>query len=696
MSPAFRVWRSLLLGRSLLLPCASTQLPRRRLRVGRKYFGTLLLAFFWCASITCDAATPSRAAPRWLLHPPLLIVALPGVTWDEFRAEETYTARTTSLNAVALLSVAPRAQTDSGRIWVTLGAGRTTIAGELLGNARPEGGFQVDIARIVSANQQAHTGARPGLLGTELHKQGLTTALLAVTSVPPGNAPIPITTPLLMDENGVVDSGAIVSPAQLAQALDDALTHHEVVLFDLTEVAAPDHPVTLASQAAYRHSFRLCLIGTPATREQGRRMGWIALRKLSPNEPSLLTSASTRWAGVVSPTDFAATLLAEMDEWGKISRQEVTGRLMVATPTERAHEHLNSLDRRLTAQSALVDIAGHGYAAYMAVLVLTAALVCWRVPARLHLVTFPALVAILIPSALLVAPLTGLIGIPQLVAGVLMALSGAYWVCRIQPPARGLLLALLGTTLVVCADALTGWHLHRLSPLGTGAASGFRFYGIGNESAGVLCASTCLSLGLLLDAPGRRPWIVLLPGAIIAFILGAPWWGANWGGYMALVAGLLAFGVLSVPQVQVWRLLAAACALIALSVMPGALDLLRPEAARSHLGAAASALSQGHLPSLTETALRKLVMNWRLVQVAGAWWILTPFVLLALRPLHRRWQQTSANARPSTSTGVFSAVIAAVIGLLVNDSGIVLFGMTMAIIVSSVIFLMSTQEAVEV
>jgi hypothetical protein len=234
----------------------------------------------------------------------------------------------------------------------------------------------------------------------------------------------------------------------------------------------------------------------------------------------------------------------------------------------------------------------------------------------------------------------------------------------------------------------------RLAPLGFGAVTGSRFYGMANEYAGVLGAMAAVASGLILQQSPRRGRALALVGAVIVLIVGAPWWGANWGGCVSVAAGLIAMWVALAPRKRC-RLIVGIIGLLIVAAMPAALDLLRPEVERSHIGLAAAALLSGHFNSIRDTAARKLAMNWRLVQLASWWWVLAPVGLLGIWELLKRsrtmWR--GAEMPRATRAGFLGAVIAALVAMVVNDSGVVMLGMTLAVTFGAFVFLVARMEA---
>jgi hypothetical protein len=250
---------------------------------------------------------------------------------------------------------------------------------------------------------------------------------------------------------------------------------------------------------------------------------------------------------------------------------------------------------------------------------------------------------------------------------------------------------------VILADVLLGSPLMRLAPLGFGAVTGARFYGIGNEYAGVLGAMAPIYLGLGLAGRPGAGWLAALAGATVVLVVGAPWWGANWGGCVSVAAGLISVWVALAPRSRWRRVIAGIAGALIAAALPAALDLVRPEMSRSHIGVAAATLLSGHLDGIREIAARKLEMNWRLAQLASWWWLLAPVGLLGIWELVRRSREMwrGAAVSPATRAGFTGALVAAGAGLLLNDSGVVMCGMALAVTFAAFVFLVARREAVK-
>jgi hypothetical protein len=234
-----------------------------------------------------------------------------------------------------------------------------------------------------------------------------------------------------------------------------------------------------------------------------------------------------------------------------------------------------------------------------------------------------------------------------------------------------------------------------------------RFYGIGNEYAGILIGAAVLSLTAgkqILWSPDRTDkserkrrllfklfafgWFVLH-----VYMLGVP--GSNFG---ATVAAVLTFIVAYCLLFQVKLrlksvLLLSAGALLSLL----GLMLLHLNQEHTHIGAALQLLLSGKAESLVEVVQRKWALNIRLIRVSlwGKLFVLCLIVLLLI--LFRRKKEegaggaTGPHARETWFNGLRAIVVGSVFLLLLNDSGIVAAATAMLFVTFPFIYLQSDE-----
>jgi len=615
-----------------------------------------------------------------------------------------------------------------------------------------EAGVEVDLAPLQRANEEANTGAQVGALGGLLQFHGLATAVVGDDQPAAGPLRC-FGLLVVADDLGKVDycrigdslratpgAGGELDPEFVRGVLHEAVLHYRVILLNLSGPERADSlspskaPGDLSPAKAAALRTADAIIGDAVAALKGYRAQIIVISPVSPHylspperslgpvvvhaadpeaTPGLLTSSATRWPGLVSAADFAPTVLASWgihrvvapagpDVWHIIAHryEAISGRAMEALPApdllaqldelDTALRHVDQLDETLTARYRLRFAAGKWYLAYSGLLLLSALAFGLWWPQGLSRLGAAALGAALVPIGMLLAPVVGLDppALHLLTAAAIAAVL-ALACARASRSARALAAAMLVGAGLIVLDVLLGSPLMRRSTFGFGVMSGARFYGIGNEYMGFLAAMAIIGLGALLQIARRAKWAAALVGTFLVLVIGAPWWGANWGGAFAAAAGLVALWL--VWRRKGWKtsLLVAPVLLAASALMPVALDLLRPAADRTHIGANASALLAGDLGMLSTTVRRKAAMNWHLLLT---YWVplLIGIILFAAilwcllgagRPARR-----SLAVRPALAAGIRGAAIAALVAMVVNDSGVIAAAAALGITASAIIF----------
>jgi hypothetical protein len=172
-------------------------------------------------------------------------------------------------------------------------------------------------------------------------------------------------------------------------------------------------------------------------------------------------------------------------------------------------------------------------------------------------------------------------------------------------------------------DVFRGQQMLYWSPLSYSPAAGSRFYGIGNEYAGVLLGAALMAAAWLLpprdrgSSTGRAlAGLVLLA---LAVAVGLPNYGANLGMSLSIGLGAAVFCLyLWSPGGRVgWpRVVAAAVAAVVVVGGAMALDYHRHGPETSHIGRWMAAVQQQGWPAAFTVAGRKLSMNFMLLRTS--------------------------------------------------------------------------------
>jgi hypothetical protein len=266
-------------------------------------------------------------------------------------------------------------------------------------------------------------------------------------------------------------------------------------------------------------------------------------------------------------------------------------------------------------------------------------------------------------------------------AAVGVALAGP-WSRRRAGPAAFVAAA---TVLAIAADLVTGSRGQLTSLVGYTPIEGGRFYGLSAVSFAVLATYVVVLAGMLAGAMPRRSMAVIAAvAAVTVGLAGAPMLGAKFGSILTLVP---AFGLLALLasgrrlSLRALAAIVAGAAVIALGI--GAADALRPARSQTHIGRFVGALlgGGGGTGSVGEVIQRKLDANLGIF-VRAPYALLAPaalvFVaLVVLRPA--RVVDAPMRAVPGLREGLLAAMAALAIAMFLNDSGVAIPAMGLAI-----------------
>jgi hypothetical protein len=262
-----------------------------------------------------------------------------------------------------------------------------------------------------------------------------------------------------------------------------------------------------------------------------------------------------------------------------------------------------------------------------------------------------------------------------------IALAGPWRRWRAGPAA----FVAAATVLAIAADLVTGSRGQLTSLIGYTPIEGGRFYGLSAVSFAILATYVVVLAGMLAGAMPR--WSVTVIAAVAAVtvgLAGAPTLGAKFGSILTLVP---AFGLLALLasgrrlSLRALAAIVAGAAVIALGI--GAADALRPAQSQTHIGRFVGALlgGGGGSGSVGEVIQRKLDANLGIF-VRAPYALLAPAALafaalVVLRPA--RVIDAPMRAVPGLREGFLAAMAALAIAMFLNDSGVAIPAIGLAI-----------------
>ena len=603
----------------------------------------------------------------------VLVVAIPGLRWQDLEAVDT-PAIDAWLGASALLSVrAEGLETDLVEGYLTLNSGNTLAPSwDGAPSAGPyeldEDGCAAEMADAARRGLDRATGAEVGALGEALRRAGIERSVFGRPEAVAG----------LMDARGCVERYGTLDEVALGTGVTlIELDGLDTARFAVDRVAAlqvldrrlgalevpPGTLVVLAATSATTGAAEVTVVGV-AQSAPGER------------DPGLLRSATTRRDGYLRSTDLAPTILTALG-------LEVPSS-MNGTPAQVV-DGQRSVDARTAVHADLAERVAFRDRAIMPVSVLVvAATVLGAAAAVRGAARWSAVLAPMAVSLVVLSFLSGMVAYHHLALWVyvLLLVLAAFALAVVArlgertggPTATGLTCAVLWAVLVV--DVVTGGSLQINTPLGYSPTVAGRFQGIGNLAFGLLVTSSLVvAVGPARwttrpwGARARRWWVVWV-AVVAVLVTGLPRFGSDVGGTLASIpAFVVAASIVVGRRVPRRRIAFALLASVGAVTLLGLLDRARPASERTHLGRFVERLLDGEAGTILE---RKLRANLSLFG-ASIW----PTVLVLALVLVGvwLWRRRSDVAellgpRPAERAFLGGLVTAAVLGVLLNDSGV--------------------------
>jgi len=425
-------------------------------------------------------------------------------------------------------------------------------------------------------------------------------------------------------------------------------------------------------------------------------------------EAGLLRSGSTRRSGFVQLVDIAPTILDRLDiekpdsmEGQPVSVGDRGG------STDDRRDFLVEADAAATFRDAQVGPVATLFVVVQLVLALGTmfAVVHPSRPSLRQVLFGGALVALAYLPAVYLARLLpfhdfgSVAYFAFLIVGA-VALAGVYRLAGRGGSVDTLMVALGAIVAILLIDVVLGAHLQFNSALGYSPKVAGRFTGFGNLGYAALASSAVILAGLLAHRIGGRrgPRVAVALLALVFVIDAIPFWGSDVGGTLSLLPGYAVASYLLLGlRVRVRTIVVCGVGAVAAVVLFGLVDLARPADQRSHLGRLFERIADDGWSSFATVIARKAGTNLSGLTTSVWMWMVPIAVGLVV------WLVWKAPARlraidrriPQLRAAVVGLAIVGVLGFALNDTGIAVPAVMLAVANSVLIGLVATTPADE-
>ncbi len=390
----------------------------------------------------------------------------------------------------------------------------------------------------------------------------------------------------------------------------------------------------------------------------------------------LLSSNTTRRMGLVSNVDFLPTVLSYYEFDDKFNN-------VGFTTVETADNSLKTLNQKLNLFQQLRQNRNPLHYLFMGLAFMTIVIgFLIYIGQRQKLLPYINYLIFSTLSIPIIFLFIGYTGYFSVMATILISLAAALTTgfllgYMIKNPVHVLTLLTGITALLLTIDCFLGSSLMLLSPLGSDAIAGGRYYGIGNDYMGVLIASSIIFLALLLEKipvkPLAKALTAVIPLIIVSIAIGHPQYGANVGGLItAVVTTGVFFLVMLESKISLKKL-----AIIGFAAILGVLIVARLDAVfssnPSHAGKAINSLFMGGPEILTGIIATKLsILGSTLYN--SSWSIILLISIITLIVSWLKSPVVMANilkGQNSTRKAIIILLISSITVFLFNDTGVI-------------------------
>ncbi|MGI6413950.1 MAG: hypothetical protein ACOXZ5_10005 [Syntrophomonadaceae bacterium] len=392
-----------------------------------------------------------------------------------------------------------------------------------------------------------------------------------------------------------------------------------------------------------------------------------------------LTSPTTRREWIVANTDIAPTIL---DFFGLTDREgTMIGRKVISQPFSTGDE-LHAANKLVDSTSMINRLRPMVIKYFVTIEIIAIVLAILVLFFLLDVARIVEYVFVVLSAVPLVFLLLGNLSFASdwlyifMICLTPVIIASLFWFLFQGQSLKAFFAIALLTALALDLDLLSQARMIKNSILGYDPVAGARYYGIGNEYLGILMGSSIICAAAIFEKWPTRAvfWGIAAFFILQTLLIGSPGLGANTGGlitspiaYLATI--LLLANIPLSPRLIISILTGVILILLGVFIY----DMGKPMEMQSHIGRASVRVMDGGWGELLVIMNRKIAMNLKLIK--STIWSRVFMVILAAISLFFYRPAGAINRllweHPCWIKGLAGIIIAALVLLAVNDSGIV-------------------------
>jgi hypothetical protein len=239
-----------------------------------------------------------------------------------------------------------------------------------------------------------------------------------------------------------------------------------------------------------------------------------------------------------------------------------------------------------------------------------------------------------------------------------------------------------GSLVVLALDQVTGSHLQFSAPLGDNPLVAGRFHGAGNLDFAVIATAAVVVAGLIGASLDRTRGVLAAATVMLLAVVidGTPRFGDDLGGVLALMPALLVVLAGALGIRATWRRAVGALAVsVVVAVVIALADYSRPPSRQTHVGRFVGQVLHGGAGAEVHRKFDSMAGSFGLT--IGTF---VAVITLILAVLNRERIRSAISQTAGLGTVAIGAVVLAVLGTVLNDSGVTVAAMVVIVGFASV------------